>query len=42
LAFTGADLAATIIGGLALLIMGAVLTLYARRRATRNTSVIPG
>jgi hypothetical protein len=40
LAFTGADLAATIIGGLALLVMGGLLTVYARRRATRNASAV--
>jgi hypothetical protein len=36
LAFTGADLMATIIGGVVLLIMGVALTIYARRRAERN------
>jgi hypothetical protein len=37
LAFTGADLAATFIGGAALLLMGALVTLYARRRASQGT-----
>ncbi len=43
LAFTGADLAAAVIGGLSLLAMGTLIVLYARRRARRNPSALrPG
>jgi hypothetical protein len=40
LAFTGADLVATVVGGLAFLIMGMLLTVFARRRATAHNSVV--
>jgi hypothetical protein len=39
LAFTGADLAATVFGGGALILMGIALTVFARRRAGRGTSL---
>lgn len=38
LAFTGADLAAAIVGGLALLSMGTLMVMYARRRAGRGSA----
>jgi hypothetical protein len=41
LAFTGADIAATVFGGVALLIMGIALTVFARRRAGRATALTP-
>jgi hypothetical protein len=39
LAFTGADLAAAVIGGLVLLALGTIIVLYARRRSGRRFSV---
>jgi hypothetical protein len=43
LAFTGADLAAAVIGGLVLLAMGTSMVVYARRRAARRFPVVrPG
>jgi hypothetical protein len=40
LAFTGADLLATIVSGIALLISGALLTIYARRRARAQLQMV--
>jgi hypothetical protein len=43
LAFTGADLAAAVIGGLVLLTLGTAIVLYARHRAGRRFSAVrPG
>jgi hypothetical protein len=43
LAFTGADLAAAVIGGLVLLALGTITVLYARRRAGRRIAAVrPG
>jgi hypothetical protein len=38
LAFTGADILATIVGGLVLLAVGILLVIYARRRSARGTT----